>query len=293
MRPPALARRLLARAVPPHMRDSFLDDLDEVFERIARERGLHRARRWYWRQVLAAAPTIARGRANTSTATTEATMFTHHAFTQQLVSAWRTIRRSPRPVVGVVLAMSLGIGASTAVVTVAEGVIGRRLPFTQPGELLQMQTIVEKYGEAPETNFQDARDIRTRARTLAAIGLYDLEDAGVRTSEDSVAIPAVVVSADLDLQRVLDLRPVLGRLFADDDMALGSAPVAVVSSRFWRSALGRDPGAVGHSLWIGSRRFTIIGVFAGGITGRVMVNGSAVFPRTCMAGNPATSPAIG
>ena len=58
MTPPGLARRWLACITPAHVRQSLLDDLDEVFRHLAATRGIAAARRWYWRQAIAGTPRL-------------------------------------------------------------------------------------------------------------------------------------------------------------------------------------------------------------------------------------------
>ena len=60
--------------------------------------------------------------------------------------------------------------------------------------------------------------------------------------------------------QVLQVRPALGRLIEDRDMPRGANTVALVTDRFWRRTLGGDPGAVGRTLALDGRAFTVIGV---------------------------------
>ena len=74
--------------------------------------------------------------------------------------AWRMARRAPIVTVSVMLAIALGIAASTAMFSVMEGVFLRPLPFPAPDRLVRFSTTVEHYGVAPEVNFLDAQDWR-------------------------------------------------------------------------------------------------------------------------------------
>jgi len=165
--PPRLARTLL-RLLPAGEDHRFLiDDLAEEFEDIASTAGVTAARRWYWKQIwLSAPPLVGRRAAILATALVASVatvqrepgpgMFQN--LTADLRYGWRTSRRAPVLTISVILAIALGIGASTAIFSVMEGVFLRPLPFPRPGQLVRFSTAVANVGYVPEVNYLDARD---------------------------------------------------------------------------------------------------------------------------------------
>ena len=102
------------------------------------------------------------------------------ALGNNLLYAWRMARRAPIVTVSVMLAIALGIAASTAMFSVMEAVFLRPLPFPAPDRLVRFSTTVEHYGVAPEVNFLDAQDWQSSATRLERLGLYDVEPGTVR-----------------------------------------------------------------------------------------------------------------
>jgi predicted permease len=170
------------------------------------------------------------------------------------------LRRAPLSSSAVILAMALGVGASTAAMSITESALIRPLPFDRPGELVALHTVAAKFGDVPETNFRDARDLRDRSRTLVAVGLYDAEDVGIRTADDATPIAGVGLAVDAHFQDVLSIHAALGRLFDDSDTQVGAAPAALIADRFWRHQLGLASDIIGRRILVGSQRFTIVGV---------------------------------
>src|SRR6185503_17798336 len=103
--------------------------------------------------------------------------------TTDLRYAWRMSRRAPVLTVSVILAIALGIGASTAIFSVMEGVFLRPLPFQHPERLVRFSTSVTNVGQVPEVNYLDARDWQTASTRLEAIGMYDMEPGDVRVAD--------------------------------------------------------------------------------------------------------------
>src|SRR4051794_11934481 len=228
VRPPKLAALLLSLAAPRDARADVVADLSEEYQQVARARGNAAAARWCWTQVLLSILPLARSRKGDRVLSTIAS---------DLRFAARLARRAPIVCVCVIAAMGGGIAAATAIVSVMEGVFFRPLPFTRPGELVQVSTVVDRFGRAPEVNFLDAGDLRSQAGSLAGLAEYDAEPGTVRTAADVPALSATVVAAGRDLAAVLDVRTAAGRGFAADDFVTG-APVALLTDRFWRARFG-------------------------------------------------------
>ena len=247
---PRLAASVLAAATPRDERDDVLADLEEEYLEVRRARGAGAAWRWCWTQVVLSIVPLGSRKGDKMLS----------SILSDLAYAARLARRAPLLTLSVVVAIGGAIAAATAIVSVMEGVFFRPLPFTRPGELVQISTIVERFGRAPEVNFLDAGDLRAQAASLEVVAEYDAGPGIVRIEGDMPAVAATVLDAGRDLARLLDLQAATGRAFVAADFATGAAPVALLTDRFWRARFGGDPAAVGRTIDVGSRRTTIVGV---------------------------------
>lgn len=161
----------------------------------------------------------------------------------------------------IVVAMTLGIGGTTAIVSVMECVFVTPLPFSNPDRLVQLGTSMRTLGSAPEVNALDARDWQAQSRTVPRIGLYDVENVTLVLDGIDTPIAASALLAGAGFTDVLEIHPALGRGFTNEDFAQGAAPVVVLGQRFWRDTFHGDPAVIGRSLRLGAARATIVGVW--------------------------------
>jgi predicted permease len=185
--------------------------------------------------------------------------------------AARTLRRTPIVAATAVLSLAIGIGANTAVFTVANTLLFRGpLGVADADRLVEIGTARDGGGFNP-TSFPVYVDVRDRATTLA--GVYA---SPMFPHEVSVAFGGNVPNAErifnqvvtVNYFSVLGVRPSVGRLFdATDSEAPGASPIAVLSHQFWMSRFHGDPGVVGTTARINHYPLTIVGVASEGFHG--------------------------
>jgi putative ABC transport system permease protein len=181
----------------------------------------------------------------------------------------RGLLRRPGFTLGVVLTIGIGIGATTTIYGVVDGVILRPLPHQDPESLVAVGALATSAPPNAGAGLQPLvrmssevyRRYHERARSfsrLAAIDPYAL----VLTEEDGaeLEIPAARVSPELF--QLFGISPVLGRVFGPDDHAIG-ADVAMVSHEFWQARYGGDPEIIGRLLE-SSPRTMIVGILPRG-----------------------------
>jgi putative ABC transport system permease protein len=172
----------------------------------------------------------------------------------------RTLRRSPGFSLVAATTLSLGIGASTAIFTVANTVMFRPLPFHDPQRLVRLWESNAERGwptfSASQPNFLDWRDQNHSFERLAAQSTTGF----TLTSQGGAEIVrAITVTADF--LPVLGIAPSVGRNFrADEDRPGGRTTVAILMHEFWQRRFGADPAVVGTSVTLDGRPFDIIGV---------------------------------
>src|SRR5574341_300629 len=155
--------------------------------------------------------------------------------------------------------LALGIGANAAVFSVVRQVLFRPLVNRDEERLIYIRQSALGLGAANMTfSMPEIRDLESRSTTVSAFGDFSTIDFTlVGFGEPRVVNAGVVSGSYFD---VMGLRPVLGRLLSPADDGPKAAPVAVLTHRFWTTALGRNPAVIGKSVRLGSRSATVIGV---------------------------------
>ena len=177
--------------------------------------------------------------------------------------AARRLRAAPGFTVVTVLTLALGIGATTAIFTVLNGVVFRPLPFANPKRLVMLW----------ETNKDDAQilvsypnylDWRGRLRSFDDVALYNGFVQFTLTGRgEAERVRGGLATGNLFV--VLGVRPALGRGFRAGDDRVGAAPVALLTDAFWRRRFAGDPGAVGTAVTLDGVSYTIVGVLPPGV----------------------------
>jgi putative ABC transport system permease protein len=189
---------------------------------------------------------------------------------QDLRYTLRTLRRGPVFAVVVVLSLALGIGANSAIFSLVNAVMLQALPVHEPDRLVQLGRIRQNR-EGPAGRpafvsypiFERFRDNLKSVSALFAQATFG-QPIAVDGEDDLVTVDAVSGS----YFGVLGLAPIAGRFFgsADDVPSAANAP-AVITDRYWQRRFGRRPDAIGTSIALRQRIFTIVGVTPPGYAG--------------------------
>jgi len=171
----------------------------------------------------------------------------------------RSFARNPGFFLVTALTLALGIGATTAIFSVVNGVLLRPLPYSQSDRIVQLFSIGPQgqQGSLSEPNFLD-----WKAQSRGFSEIAQMSPSGPVTI-NGLAEPIRARGATVSGRAffaVFRVTPELGRLFSDDELQVGARPTAVVSDRFWRAHLGGERNAIGRTVTIGGQLVTIIGV---------------------------------
>ncbi|HEY4424079.1 MAG TPA: ABC transporter permease [Pyrinomonadaceae bacterium] len=169
----------------------------------------------------------------------------------------RSLAKRPGFTAIAVLTLSLGIGASTAIFSVVDGVLLRSLPYPEPDQIVQLREVNQRGVRIAfaEPNFLD---VRARSHSFQGVAQYSGQLATITGGSEPVRASAYTVSADFF--NVLGVKPIVGRTFAPEETKAGGAPVAVVSYGFWQRLLGGKPDLTGTSLRVSDQSLNVIGV---------------------------------
>ena len=161
--------------------------------------------------------------------------------------------------VTVILTLALGVGANAAIFSVVRGVLLRPLVNKDEDRLIYIRQSARGVGaENAKFSVPEIRDLRARVKTLTAFGDFSTIDfTMVGLGEPRVVRAGVVGGSYFE---VMGLRPVRGRLLNATDDGPQAAGAAVLTHRFWTTALAGDPTVIGKTLRLGDRSATIVGV---------------------------------
>ena len=255
--PPRAALWLLRQLLPITEREPFIGDLLEEGQIACERSGNGRAaRRWFWRQSLLAVLTLPWRRAVTPIPQPagDPRMIT---FLGDLRHGLRLLRRARAFTMLSVITLALGIGATTAIFSVANPILFQPLPYSHPDRLV---IVGERDADGTMTNlgFLTYRDFLRESRTIergAAMGSWQvtLDDHGAPERVTGQRVSASFFS-------VLGVRPAVGRDFNVDEDAPSTNSVVILSHGLWERRYGGDSSLVGHTISINGAPYLLAGV---------------------------------
>src|SRR3984957_10963427 len=178
--------------------------------------------------------------------------------------ALRQLRRSPGLTLTAVLMLAFGIGATTGVFSIVEGVLLRPLPFPDQASIVALAEVVEGVDYGDDTPGVTAPGVRTYMRDTSAfssLGGYQPSTYELSGVGDPAQINAARLTASVF--PVLGVSPLMGRTFTqeEDDSRLQAT---VISYEMWRSRFHGDDHILGQRLLLDRRPYEIVGVMPRG-----------------------------
>jgi putative ABC transport system permease protein len=177
----------------------------------------------------------------------------------ELRYALRSLRRSPSFALAAVVALGLGIGATTAVFSVVDGVLLRPLGYAEPDRLVVVYARHPQQGDFYSPSYPDFRDWRGQAGDVFdGMAFLRSESLLLRGTDGAQRLNGAHVSEGFFA--VLGTRPLLGRAFLPEEERPGGPRVLVLKYATWQGRFGGDPTVVGRTLDFGEGAYTVIGV---------------------------------
>jgi putative ABC transport system permease protein len=174
--------------------------------------------------------------------------------------ALRSVSRSPGYAAIAVVTLALGIGATTAIFSVVNGVFLRPLPYPNAERLMEPLTIFAG-GSQGSFSYPDFEDLRDQNRTFAGLAAYTNRGASAVMGEQGFRVGWTQVSPDF--LSLIGVPPALGRGFtADEEQTDG--PVALVSYGYWQNRLAGRSDFASQRVRVNERTYAIIGVMPPG-----------------------------
>jgi predicted permease len=168
------------------------------------------------------------------------------------------MRRYPLFAAAAVATLALGIGANTAIFSVAYGLLMRPLPYTQPEQIVQVCTTSQDGVDELTVTADELGFLRGQDTPLQAIGAYSPASFNATFGDAPEHVNGYYVSHDY--LHVLDIHPVLGRDFLPEEDRGTGARVALIGYRLWQRMTGGDTSVLGRTLQLDGTAYTVIGV---------------------------------
>jgi putative ABC transport system permease protein len=186
------------------------------------------------------------------------------ALRQGLRLGLRTLAKRPGFSAVVIVTLSLGIGANTAIFSLIYGILLRPFPYREPDRLVKVESVYTKTtGVVRGCSLLDIEDWRRMNKSLVDLGAHTTSDADVRG--DGPSEPVRLTQLNDGALRSLGVTPIIGRLFLPEEDRLGGDVFkAVISHRLWQQRFGSAPDIIGRSLQTTLNTYSIVGVMPPG-----------------------------
>jgi putative ABC transport system permease protein len=183
---------------------------------------------------------------------------------QDLRYAVRALRRTPGFTLAAVLTLALGIGATTTIFTVVNGVLLRPLPYPGADRIVNIWNDFGVGAQSlPAVSPLDFHDYQRRSRTFEMFAAgSDGNVVGLRGNLGGEDEPerVNVAAVTTNFFPLFGVTPAYGRNFLDAEEATGGPHVAMLSDRLWRRRYGADPTIVGRTIQMDGVGFQVVGI---------------------------------
>ena len=176
---------------------------------------------------------------------------------QDLRFAVRILLRNPSFTVVALLTLALGIGTTTAMFSVVNGVLLLPLPYEHPEQLVRVYESQPRFGTT-SVAYPDYLDWKRMATSFQSLAAFRSEDVNLTGRGEPEYLRSQQVSAEFF--PLLGVTPLMGRVFSEAEDRAEGPPVAVITFGFWQQHLGSDPSVLGRTLTLSGKQYTIIGV---------------------------------
>ena len=186
----------------------------------------------------------------------------------------RMLARNPAFSAIAVLTLALGIGANTAIFSLTDQILLRRLPVQNPEQLVALRTTGSNQGHVWSDSTDDSgmfsypvyKDLRDHNPTFSNLLARFPTSVSVSGQGSTELAQAELVSGNYF--EMLGVQPALGRVFSTtDETAPGANTLAVLSYGYWARHFGSDPGILNKQIVVNGTSLTIVGVARAGFTG--------------------------
>ncbi len=172
----------------------------------------------------------------------------------------RTLLKAPGFTSIAVVTLALGIGANTALFTVVNGILLNPLPYREPDRLVALYARTKEFPRS-SISYPNFLDWQRENRSFSALAAFRADNLNLTGTGEPERLRAEMISATFF--PILGLKPVIGRLFSEQEDQLGGAPVILISDGLWKRKFSGAPDVIGKSVNLNAKMYTVIGVIPG------------------------------
>jgi macrolide transport system ATP-binding/permease protein len=206
---------------------------------------------------------------------------------QDLRYGARMLLRAPGFTVAAVCSLALGIGANTAIFSLVDKVIIRKLPVEEPDRLVVVSASSGR-GLSTVFTYPDFADYRAGNQVFEGLVCYTQRALTLSERGQAERVQGMIVSGNYFT--ALRVQPALGRSFLpEEDRTRGTHPVVVLSYGLWQRRFGADPALVGKAINLNGCHFTVVGIASPEFTGTVPGSAPDVYVPIMMQGQVSPS----
>ncbi len=218
------------------------------------------------------------------------------AVAHDLRYALRGIRLHPGFAAGVVLTLGLGIGANATMFGIVDRLLLRPPAYLAHPDRVHRVWFVRRTTEGKDfagtnTSYRRYLDLKQMTTSFDVLAAFIDPSLAVGTGAEATEMHVLGVTASY--WELFAMRPLIGRFFVEDEsLAPAGTPVAVLGYQFWQTRYGGRADAVGSTLRIGQRDYTVIGVVPPGFMGTSLGNAVAILPITAALAENGAPPGL-
>jgi predicted permease len=175
--------------------------------------------------------------------------------------AVRQLWANPTFALVMILTLALSIGANSAIFSVINGVLLKRLPYPEPERLMNLYLSSPDFPVFPLNPF-DFRDYRARNHSFESMAAYTRGDVQLSGTGEPIHLNGFGITAGFF--RVLGIQPQLGREFDYAAEIPGNGLQIILSGRLWRRQFNADPNILGRKITLNAQPFTVVAVMPPG-----------------------------
>jgi putative ABC transport system permease protein len=187
----------------------------------------------------------------------------YHMIRQDIVYALRTMRAQKLITIAAILVLALGIGSTTTIFTLIDGLLLRPLPYPSQERLVYVEEHHAATNLRGAVAYPNYLDFRAGNRLLEELSLFSSGfQVTLRGEMDAERIPAAAAAEPLF--RVLGITPLMGRTFSPAEDLPGAPPTVVIGEELWRRRFGGNPAILDQTIEIGTPPARVIGIMPHG-----------------------------
>jgi predicted permease len=176
--------------------------------------------------------------------------------------ALRTLRQKPGFAVVTLSTLALGIGATTVMFTVINGVLLKPLAYPEPERLVTLHRHTEKYGDQWGVSYPNFLDCQRESRSLTPMAAWSYGGGTVSEPGEAEYVAGRQISSELF--SVYGVALSRGRAFLPEEDRPGAAPVVIISNGLWQRRYGGSQSAIGGPLGFDGKSYTVVGIAPAG-----------------------------